>query len=784
MESYTTDWIPAIFHTTTNTSTNRATSPSRANTTRRNEYRQSTDNSSKACHRHTGRRSRSKESKNRDTKETKGWTTTAKHSYGINISTLYSNEVGNITNANRFTNQTDGRPSTWRKCKQEQKARYNTTSTCKTRRDKGKRQYKTKTENQRSYSCIAEWQEDTTATCEDPPEVRAEQRLPEPHIYNNEGFDTEKLKQGMQTEMEPMKTQGVYEEIDVTKLTPQQRQELDLDNIIESRWVYRSKVDEVRARMVAKGYTEHIEDQDDVYASTPLFAVLRVLLAPSMAREWLVQVGDTSTAFLHALAATAGLVLRPPKEYCTNPYILWKLHKAMYGLRSSPKAWQEHLSKALTDLGLKRLQGKVYIMVYVDDLLFTGEPGEVARIFKEIQAKMLLRATNKTIDFLGRKITNKGNHFEVSLRNSYIENILQEANLQKATAAVTTGSNSTTPTTEQDELLDTEEHAYYRRMIGKLQWLSYTRPGMSFAGKELARSLQQPTVRDTLPQVTSRYTAPQVRDTANSVSTFRQQGTAQHDTLGNSRAGCQVTRKSTSGFVFQFLGTTVHFGSRTQSVVALSSAESEFYAIGTGATEALHLKNFLGEILHNKISLKMHTDSTSGKSMATRSGVSKRAKHIELKYMFTVHTTPHSRRHSVHTQNQHQNTTQQIYLQNTCKEKCCNGTCMLRAYVRQTTEENPATAVSDTSSIRTQQVHTYLQHIWLSISCTRLSTLRVMVIIVQFVTYMITSFLTTSLSPRATWSLFVSALFAVQVYGDTLFCQRCPIFRYKPRCPR
>ena len=162
----------------------------------------------------------------------------------------------------------------------------------------------------------------------------------------------------------------------------------------------------------------------------------------------------------------------------------------MYGLRSStkqPERWQEHLAKVLTDLGLKRLQsepnvytnGKVYIMVYVDDLLFTGEPDEVARIFKGIQAKMLLRhtgtcTTNNTIDFLGRKITNKGDHFEVSLGNSYIDNILQEANLQNATAAVTTGSNSTTPTTEQDELLDTEEHAHYRRMVGKLQWLSYT----------------------------------------------------------------------------------------------------------------------------------------------------------------------------------------------------------------------------------------------------------------------------------------------------------------------
>ena len=121
----------------------------------------------------------------------------------------------------------------------------------------------------------------TTATSEDAQEVRAEQRLLEPHIYNNEGFDTEKLRKVMRKEMESMRAQKVYEVTDVTKLTPQQRQELNLDNIIDSRWVYRSKGDEVRARIVAKGYTEHIEDQDDVYASTPLFAVLRILLALS-----------------------------------------------------------------------------------------------------------------------------------------------------------------------------------------------------------------------------------------------------------------------------------------------------------------------------------------------------------------------------------------------------------------------------------------------------------------------------------------------------------------------
>ena len=72
----------------------------------------------------------------------------------------------------------------------------------------------------------------------------------------------------MRKEMESMRAQKVYEVTDVTKLTPQQRQELNLDNIIDSRWVYRSKGDEVRARIVAKGYTEHIEDQDDVRKHT------------------------------------------------------------------------------------------------------------------------------------------------------------------------------------------------------------------------------------------------------------------------------------------------------------------------------------------------------------------------------------------------------------------------------------------------------------------------------------------------------------------------------------
>jgi len=71
-------------------------------------------------------------------------------------------------------------------------------------------------------------------------------------------------------------------------------------------------------------------------------------------------------------------------------------------------------------------------MVYVDDLLFTGEEQEINRIFEQIQQHMLLRPTGEstpgsTVSFLGRQITNRGNYYEITLGDSYIDNILQEA---------------------------------------------------------------------------------------------------------------------------------------------------------------------------------------------------------------------------------------------------------------------------------------------------------------------------------------------------------------------
>ena len=96
----------------------------------------------------------------------------------------------------------------------------------------------------------------------------------------------------------------------------------------------------------------------------------------------------------------------------------------------------------------KTSNGAAYILVYVDDSLFIGQDNIVNDLFSAIQKQLLLRPTGEltmeqTISFLGRDITNKGDH----LRNQPKQRIpqatmLEEAGMTNCKAATTPGDGS------------------------------------------------------------------------------------------------------------------------------------------------------------------------------------------------------------------------------------------------------------------------------------------------------------------------------------------------------
>ena len=236
---------------------------------------------------------------------------------------------------------------------------------------------------------------------EDQQEATTEKILLEQWVTNTEGLSKEQTTEGMKQEIRSMKAQQVYTETEVSfnRLTADQR-----SKIIKSRWVLRQKGSAARARIVAKGYTEDVKDIDDIYASTPIFCVLRLLLTMSLTNNWTVRAGDISTAFLHAKAATNDLFMYPPTDfYNPEDQVVWKLNKAIYGLRSCVHAWQKHLAETLQQLGRERLAsepnvfktaaGNAFVLCYVDDLQFLGETTVVNKLFTDIQQHLLLRPT-------------------------------------------------------------------------------------------------------------------------------------------------------------------------------------------------------------------------------------------------------------------------------------------------------------------------------------------------------------------------------------------------------
>ena len=210
-------------------------------------------------------------------------------------------------------------------------------------------------------------------------EIEQEMRLAEPLLWES-GFPPAAEKKGMMKEMNSMKEFDVYDEVLVKDCTEEQ-----VNEALDCRWVkvWKNETD-LRCRVVLRGCFQNVEknEEDNLFASTPSLVTMRLLLCMAMSRNWAITLGDVSTAFLHALMS-GEVYVWPPKEFYPNGDCLWRLKKAMYGLRQAPKLRQEHFADVMiSKLGFRRCKsdpnlycresGKLYVLAYVDDLLVVG----------------------------------------------------------------------------------------------------------------------------------------------------------------------------------------------------------------------------------------------------------------------------------------------------------------------------------------------------------------------------------------------------------------------------
>ena len=487
---------------------------------------------------------------------------------------------------------------------------------------------------------------------EDTEEITEDLKLVKPQLnYVENRFTEQEVIGGIEAEIRSMKSFDVYDEIPIENCSQE-----DINNALDCTWTKQRKTaTQVECQLCVRNCVQETMDQDDVSVSTTTLVTPRVPLLMKLSRCWTATACNISTAFLHA-SMTERILMRPPSEYSPNENCLWLLKRAMYGLKQTPPLWQTHFTKVMAELGFHRCKTDsnlychdstelYYVLRYVDDLLVCGTPERTKEFTDRLSREVLLKTESElkpqtSIDFFCRTLKHNGASIDVSRPIAYVTDLLKLCGMKDSKPSPTTGTSTISKI--QPEPLDRNEHKKYRAIVGRLLWLALIRPDIAYATKELTRDLTAPATESiTKVKCLLRFIA----------------GTKDHCqrlcpnvTLGSSNctldldcyvksdwAGCRSTRKSTSGTVVQILNSTVSFGSRTQGTIALSPGEAAVCAcaIGQGTSEALYIRNLIIEAkLAKSININIHTDSTQGKSMATRPGANKKTMHVELRFRY------------------------------------------------------------------------------------------------------------------------------------------------------
>nr|GFA00275.1 hypothetical protein [Tanacetum cinerariifolium] len=209
-----------------------------------------------------------------------------------------------------------------------------------------------------------------------------------------------------------------FKRLDVWVLVPA------LDNIspLTLKWLFKNKHDEEqtvirnKSRLVVRGYRqEEGIDFKESFAPVARMEAIRIFLAYAAHKSFTVFQMDVKTAFLHGSLKEDVYVCQPEVFIdVDHPSHVYKLKKALYGLRQAPRAWYDELSKFLLQnhffkgtinltLFIRRFQDDILVVhVYVDDIIFGSTHPRYIQLFSDLmKSRFEMSMMGKMTFFLG-----------------------------------------------------------------------------------------------------------------------------------------------------------------------------------------------------------------------------------------------------------------------------------------------------------------------------------------------------------------------------------------------
>ncbi|CAM8893220.1 unnamed protein product [Rhodiola kirilowii] len=422
-------------------------------------------------------------------------------------------------------------------------------------------------------------------------------------------------------------------------------------NVVSGKWLFKHKfgadgtLTRYKARWVARGYSQQQGmDFDETFSSVVKPATIRTVLCLALARDWPIHQFDVKNAFLHGTLKETVYCQQPQGfEDPSYPTHVCRLRKALYGLKQAPRAWFQRFAQYLVRIGFKGSKSdpslftykhharEAHLLVYVDDIILTASDSSFLRNIISILSKEFAMTYMGSLHyFLGISVTKNHDGLLLS-QEKYAYEILQKEKLSECNPSRTPVDASTKLGKDAGEQVS--DPTLYRSLAGALQYLTFTRPDISYAVQQCCLFMHDPREKhfSALKRIlryikgTASLGLQLSRSSINDLSAYSDADWA----------GCPDSRRSTSGYCV-FLGNNlISWSSKRQPTVARSSAEAEYRAVANAVADTCWIRSLLTE-LNTPISSAtlVFCDNVSAVYMSSNPVQHQRTKHVEIDLHF------------------------------------------------------------------------------------------------------------------------------------------------------
>ncbi|KAK6150593.1 hypothetical protein DH2020_015525 [Rehmannia glutinosa] len=367
---------------------------------------------------------------------------------------------------------------------------------------------------------------------------------------------------------------------------------------------------------------------------------VRIYLALAVMFHWSLHQLEIKNTFLNGDLEEEVYMEQPPRFVAQGESAkVCRLKKSLYGLKQSPRAWFGRFSEVVISFGLTRCEVDHYVfyrqssgkrlllIVYVDDIIITGDDTRGINDLKNfLHLQFQTKDLGKLHYFLGIEVAQSDQGIFISQRK-YVLDMLEEAGMLGSKPCDSPmDPNVKLLPNDGESMSDSGRH---RRLVGKLNYLTVTRPDISFAISVVSQFLNSP--RESHWNAVVRILR-YIKNAPGKGIFYRD--TCKINVVGYSDAdwaGCPIDKRSTSGYCVFIGGNSISWKSKEQNVVDHSSAESEYRAMGLVTCVLIWVKQLLNEIgVNSSQPMTLICDNQAAMHIASNPVFHERTKHIEV----------------------------------------------------------------------------------------------------------------------------------------------------------